>query len=273
MGRHPDEILSATEDIFVRNRAMRRFTWPRHSLLDHARLDDLLQRHYGSALIEDIPVNYFAVSASLSDSDMRVHRRGLVWEAIRASAAIPGMLPPFITADGDVLVDGSIVDNLPVGIMRELKVGPNIAVTFANEHSWRVAAPYAAFPTRWGLVRDMLLHRRQAAHPSLLTVLMKGFFFSSHRLEQSISREGDLFLVPCDTAGIGILDWHRGREIAGAAYRHVHALLETSGSVKALFETAAADEAARLAMSKGDLAQGPVLVAPEESPKPIGTNA
>jgi NTE family protein len=267
MQRRPDDILAATEDIFVKNRAMRRFTLPRHSLLDHARLDDLLRQHYGATLIEDMPVNYFAVSASLSENEMRVHRRGLVWEAIRASAAIPGMLPPFITAEGEVLVDGSIVDNLPIGVMRELKIGPNIAVTFGRGEAWRVEAPYTAFPTRWGLLRDVLLRRKRPAHPSLLTILMKGFFFSAHRLEQRISHDGDLFLVPCDTSGIGILDWHRGRELADAAYSHVRGLLQASGSLKALFEAAAADDAARLAMSR-EAAPAPIVAAPEASPKP-----
>ena len=42
MGKHPDDIDRGTHDIFVTNRAMQRYTWPRYSLLDH--------RHYDTQL-------------------------------------------------------------------------------------------------------------------------------------------------------------------------------------------------------------------------------
>ena len=49
MGTHPDDVDRATHDIFVTNRAMRRYTWPRYSLLDHTHYDrqlaKLLRRH------------------------------------------------------------------------------------------------------------------------------------------------------------------------------------------------------------------------------------
>jgi NTE family protein len=156
--------------------------------------------------------------------------------------------------------------------MRELKIGPNIAVTFGRQENWRVAAPYAAFPTRWALLRNVLFRRPNGAHPSLLTILMKGFFFSSHRLEQQITREGDLFLVPGDTSGIGILDWHRGREVAEAAYRHVSGLLAEAGSLRALFEAAAADEAARMAANAINAAGDPAsaFAGPGSDAPPLG---
>ena len=34
------------------------------------------------------------------------------------------ILPPFITDDGDILVDGGVLDNIPVAIMRELEQQP-----------------------------------------------------------------------------------------------------------------------------------------------------
>jgi predicted acylesterase/phospholipase RssA len=46
-----------------------------------------------------------------------VHDRGPGWEALRASFAIPGIFPPIRHGD-DLLVDGGVLDNMPVGEMR-----------------------------------------------------------------------------------------------------------------------------------------------------------
>ena len=67
--------------------------------------------------IEDLWTDFFCVSTNLTRMGPMVHRRGLAWRAIRASMSIPGVFPP-VAQDGDVLVDGGLVDNLPVGEMR-----------------------------------------------------------------------------------------------------------------------------------------------------------
>ncbi|MGH6925923.1 MAG: patatin-like phospholipase family protein, partial [Propylenella sp.] len=114
MGALPDDILDLSTEIFIRKRALRWLTIPVYSIIDHRRFDAELKRHYASTLIEDLPINYFAVSANLTQNDVYVHRSGLLWEAVRASSAVPGVLPPFITEGGEVLADGALVDNVPV---------------------------------------------------------------------------------------------------------------------------------------------------------------
>jgi Predicted esterase of the alpha-beta hydrolase superfamily len=44
---------------------------------------------------------------------------GLVWQAVRASSAIPGLLPPFYTKGGTMLVDGCLIDNVPLEPMHQ----------------------------------------------------------------------------------------------------------------------------------------------------------
>ncbi|MCP4383958.1 MAG: hypothetical protein GY798_21545, partial [Hyphomicrobiales bacterium] len=51
-----------------------------------------------------------------------------------------------------------------------------------------------------------------------------------------VSTEGDLFLVPKGTAGVGFMDWKKGRQVADAAYRHTARVLSGAGSVSALIE-------------------------------------
>ena len=175
-GLHPDEILDRTEETFLRNRAMRRITVPIYSILDHRAFDKALQRHYGDRRMEDLPLNSFAVSANLTNRRMHLHRGGLLWEAVRASTSIPGILPPFITKDGDVLVDGALVDNVPVNVMRDLKLGPNVVVLFQQAGDWRVTRGYAELPSRGALLRHLLLRRRSMDYPTLVSIIMRGMF-------------------------------------------------------------------------------------------------
>jgi predicted acylesterase/phospholipase RssA len=60
-------------------------------------------------------------------------RTGPLWEAVRASSAIPGILPPFFTSEGRMLVDGGCIDNMPFRSMHRLKTGPNVVVNVQKE--------------------------------------------------------------------------------------------------------------------------------------------
>ena len=113
-GVGPDEIERAVHDIFVRRRAMRRWTWPRYSLLDPSVLDACLEQHFTSLDIEDLPLPYFAVATNLTRNEPVCIRSGPLWHAVRASSAIPALLPPVISRDGDMLVDGCLLENVPV---------------------------------------------------------------------------------------------------------------------------------------------------------------
>ncbi|TGV63551.1 alpha/beta hydrolase, partial [Mesorhizobium sp. M2D.F.Ca.ET.160.01.1.1] len=127
-GLDAEQIDRGTHNVFVKSRAFRRPTLPRFALLDHKAFDRALREEYSDVLIEDLWLPFFALSTNLSSRQPHVHRRGKLWQAVRASGSIPGVLPPFFTADGDMLVDGAIMNNLPLEQMKELKTGPNVIV-------------------------------------------------------------------------------------------------------------------------------------------------
>ena len=77
----------------------------------------LLEREYGAARIEELRFPYFCVSANLTTGRLFEHRSGSLAQALRASVAIPGVMPPVFHDDG-VLVDGAAINNLPVDVMQ-----------------------------------------------------------------------------------------------------------------------------------------------------------
>ena len=58
---------------------------------------------------------FYAVSANLTTGGSGVHRQGPLWRWLRASVAIPGVLPPVFDR-GEVHVDGGAINNLPVDL-------------------------------------------------------------------------------------------------------------------------------------------------------------
>ena len=145
-GVGPDEIEARTHDIFIARKAMRRWTWPRYSLLDHTVFDRALKAHYGETDIEDLWTGYFAVSTCLASNTLCLITRGAVWKAVRATSSIPGLLPPVYHEDGRMLVDGSLLDNVPVKSMRALKSGPNVVIGLKSDELRGDTVDYSALP-------------------------------------------------------------------------------------------------------------------------------
>lgn len=89
LGEH-DRLTAGTEDIFVKSRSFKRPTLPRYSLLDHKVFDEALARAYGSTtMVEDCWKPFCAVATNLSAQRIELIRTGLLWQAVRASSAIP----------------------------------------------------------------------------------------------------------------------------------------------------------------------------------------
>src|SRR5262249_16113135 len=154
----PAEIDVGIEDIFVTSRGFKRRTFPRYSLLDHVAFDKALQRQYRDAQIEDAWLPYFAVATDVDRAGQALYlmRRGPLWKAVRASCSIPAVLPPMFTDEGRMLVDGGIVDNIPLAPMKTLKSGPNLIVHFGMPPTRPYTIKYESIPGRWQLLRGML---------------------------------------------------------------------------------------------------------------------
>jgi NTE family protein len=228
IGLTPDDIMEQCEDIFIRSKAMSRLTVPRHSLLDHHRLDAAFKRHYGGFDVEDLPINFFAVSASLTHNDVSVIRAGPLWQAIRASTAIPGIFPPFVRSDGEVLIDGGLIDNVPVTAMRDFKPGTNVVLNFLPGKPWTVHAKYDDLPTRARALITLLSRPKEGVplHPSAFAVLARAMVVNARKLMRQIEVEDDVVLQIPVLKGMSFMDWRRGREQFDAIYEVTSAALE-----------------------------------------------
>lgn len=106
----PDELQDTITRQFHR---LLDYTLPVVSLLKGARITRSIDETLGHLDIEDLWLGYYCVSTNLTASRLEVHRRGALALAVRASVAIPGVLPP-VAHNGDLLVDGGVLSNVPV---------------------------------------------------------------------------------------------------------------------------------------------------------------
>src|SRR5690606_26256292 len=110
LGWSDDEIHERVHDAFVKSNPLGDFRLPVVALAAGDRVESRLAAHFGDARIEELHTPFFAVSSNLTTGAVRIHRSGLVRDALRASSALPGILPP-VVQDGEVLVDGAVLDN------------------------------------------------------------------------------------------------------------------------------------------------------------------
>ena len=233
----PEEVDIGTHDVFVTSRGFRRFTLPRYSLLDHTSFDEALRRQYRGIAIEDAWRPYFAVATVLDGSAQGPYliRSGPIWKAVRASGSLPAVLPPVFTDDGRMLVDGGVVDNIPLRSMKSLKTGPNLVVHFGvRDVQQRFEVDYTAIPGRWQLLRQMLTpagRRKLPRIPNPISVLQRCLVMHQNPELLPVGPL-DLVLAVPPLPGANFMDFDRHFEVFEAAYHWCRSRieeLETSG--------------------------------------------
>ena len=183
-------------------------------------------------LIEDIPGSVVCVAAEITTGHEIWLSSGSVIDAIRASYALPGIFEP-IELDGRVLVDGAIVNPVPVSCCRAYECSVVIAVNLASEQYGRGAVVRTVAPVNVGTALDAT--KGQVAVPAktlwrsifgergstigISGVMMEAFNIIQDRITRSrlAGDPPDLTLSP-DVQNIGLADFHRAEECIAIGY-------------------------------------------------------
>ncbi len=209
-GRTAREVEDAAYDEFVRRNPFSDYTVPTKSLVTGRRSEADMRRHLGSTLrIEALPRQFRCVSTDLLGRTSYVHRAGLLWEAVAASARLPALLPPF-RHDGRLLVDGGVLDNLPVGLLTERDEGPIVAVNIGNAGS----GP-----------RDP---DRPPRIPGLGETLFRTMTIGSAGAVEKARAAGAFVLSP-PSLGVGLVEFHQFDRMIEAGRMSARTLLEATG--------------------------------------------
>jgi NTE family protein len=224
-GVSPSEIKARSREEFIRRGSLLDFTVPVVSLIRGQRFANMLTRLFAGSLIEDLPMRFFCLSANLSRATMRVHDRGLIWRAVGASISIPGIGPP-TCENGDLLIDGSVLTNLPVEVMREICQGRVVAVDVSTDKDLSVDQSWTDFPSPARLLAARPWRRRGIRIPNILEILFRGAMLGSIAGERDVAEKVEFYLRP-PLRGIGLLDFKTLDQVEASAYEYTQVALES----------------------------------------------
>jgi predicted acylesterase/phospholipase RssA len=198
-------------------------TFPAVSFARGQRVTQLIKDAAQGHDIEDGWLPGFCVSANLTRGALEIHDRGPYWLAVRSSFSIPGLFPPMRNDEGDVLVDGGILDNLPVTTMRAQYAGITvIAVDVGARRDFiSTAMSRSGVLSGWRFLATSLRRRALDDLTSLPRILMRLTELGS----LGGADRGDCYLRP-ELAGVSLLDFDRFDELIAMGERDVAPALD-----------------------------------------------
>lgn len=218
-----EEMHARLKHCFVENNPLDDWTVPLVALTRGVKATELLKAEFGAAAIEDLPLPFYCVSANLSRGDAHTYQQGPLWLALRASIAIPGVLPP-VFEGGEVLVDGGVINNLPADVMYRQSAGPLIGVDIAGEHALVSGVDGEALPNLIDMTTQWLQGRRR---PSMLRILIRAGMVNSRATTRANRQKLNLLLQP-PVDDIDLLDWAAADRAIAAGYEYTARLLESA---------------------------------------------
>jgi len=188
-----EEACAVCKKAFVSGKPFSDFTLPLMSLARGRRMERLLQ-HHANFQIEDLPIPFFCVSCNLDNGKLILHERGYLPDALRASAAMIGIIPPAVI-DQRLTVDGSVINSMPIDIMQQKPVGTIIAVNVSSSKEYLV--DYQDMPSPWAVLRGRYLpFTKKYRVPNLSTIMLKATELGTMMRVNEQGKQADLLLNP-----------------------------------------------------------------------------
>lgn len=218
-GFSDDVIRADLRRAFVDSRPLSDPRLPVVSFFQGRKVSTMLKQAFGERHIEDLRKPFFCVSSDINTAASVIHRTGLLRRWLQASAAIPGVFPPLIE-DGAVLVDGGVIDNLPIDAAAALQRGPVIGIDVSGDDE--SLSPPADRPIPWW---QRISGARNPGEPDIVETLWRVGTIGSIASLSRGRRAAELIIRP-PVARIPLLDWKKFDSIVDAGYSHGVALLK-----------------------------------------------
>lgn len=150
---------------------------PARSLLDHSRHGGLMgHKGIDRALTELLPATFedLAIPLAVTAVDVQqgrpvVLRRGPLVPALRATSALPGIFTP-VSHEGRILVDGGLLNNVPVDVIGVLTLDPVVAVDVASPPDRELV-----FKDQRGFLEKLRAPLQQGQRPLTFELFMKAY--------------------------------------------------------------------------------------------------
>lgn len=232
------------------------FNFAGGGLIRGRRLLGLMEAYLGDLKIEQLPVPFSCVATDLLTGHEVWIRDGRVIDAVRASFSLPGLFAP-VRLDGRWLVDGALVNPLPVSVCHALGAQLVIAVNLHADLIGRARTPGSDVPRITGFdLADELpaarrpgngmfasilqqLFGRETNAPSLFGVMVQSLNIMQDRITRSrLAGEPSDVVISPRVGHVGMLEFHRAAELIDEGRAATERVLQELRDAVALYASA-----------------------------------
>ena len=216
--------------------------WRKGGLIGGDKVFDVLQARIGDVNIENLNRPFAAVATDLYSGQEIWFTEGDLRQAVRASCSMPGILAPVRQGDR-WLVDGAVVNPVPVSVSRAMGVDVVIAVDLYGYHSGRIQVLPVSMTSQKNVEAEMDMPARQEtgfmdlfargrdyvsnltdkfslgtkSNPGMIAVMSQsmGILEQRHKRARLMGDPPDICIVP-EVGNIGTMEFHRADEAIAA---------------------------------------------------------
>jgi NTE family protein len=182
--------------------------FPTSGLIEGRKIEQFLRKHLGDMRIEDLPIPFACVATNFYTGQEVIITKGDLVTAVRGSISIPGIFKP-VPADDMLLVDGGVVNPVPVQVVRDLGAEFVIAVDITPQIAKKMTIQHPIVDV------DRTAGKRERKLPNVFEVIMGSItIMESQIVEMRMKTESPDIIVRPAVEDIGTYDFHRYRETA-----------------------------------------------------------
>lgn len=198
------------------------YTFPLVALTSGKFLSHMLHAICGDVMIEDLWTRYVCLSANITETKLKVHDEGLLWQAIRASVSVPGIFPPVYDSAGNMLVDGGILNNMPVDILRRRMYKGKIICVRCTPRRDRFKKKFIkdTYVSGWKLLFQKMLpfYNSYPHYDRIVDIILESMNAASKNYERTLEDQGD-YVIELDTSGFTFHQFDQLNALIEIGYR------------------------------------------------------
>jgi NTE family protein/lysophospholipid hydrolase len=184
-----------------------------------------LKQAFGDTQIESLWLPFFVSACNLSQAKTVVLDSGPLWQAVMASNSPAGLLPP-VVLNGDLLVDGAILENVPVSSMRtrmgtplEHRRGNGTVIAIDVDARENLTAPEGADEIRTRELLKSRFNRSGRRLPSIIDILKQAGHIGGLAQREKTIGMADYYLEPPVTK-FPMMGYKHAADIIEVGYRY-----------------------------------------------------
>ncbi|MFD3448027.1 patatin-like phospholipase family protein [Microbacteriaceae bacterium 4G12] len=167
------------------------FTVPKMGFIAGKRVKDMIKMFTYNKHLEQLDIPTAVVATDILTGEKVVFTKGSIADAVRASISIPGIFVPE-RVDGRLLVDGGVVDRIPVSVVKELGADIVLAVDVSPvKINGEVTSIYDVIIQSIEIMQHELVHYRQIASDLMMHPAVEEFSSRAFTNIEEIVRVGE----------------------------------------------------------------------------------